>query len=231
MFPPLALLIGAALAETAGPAGAFRRLRTGFGGFAFLCGLLAAGACVAVLRAGVIRQPGQALALRPYAIAMAAILVPGGVAAWAIARRLGASGGLARASSPRPSPSIWCSSLPRRTSSGPARRRSPSQAGALARPGDRIFHYHGFFHDFTFYARRTVGTVAHADELELQFLDPAERAARFIDDAAFRRAWEGPGRILAVARKRDVAALFADPSFRYHLLGESADHYLFSNQP
>jgi hypothetical protein len=34
-----------------------------------------------------------------------------------------------------------------------------------------------------------------------------------------------------VARKRDVKELFADPSFRYHLLGESPDHYLFSNQP
>jgi len=105
------------------------------------------------------------------------------------------------------------------------------QAAALIQPGDRVYHYHAFFHDFTFYARRTVGTVTYQDELELPFLDPAVRAACFIDDAGLRRQWTGPERIIILARKQDLWELFADPAFRYHLLGEDENHYLFSNRP
>ena len=43
--------------------------------------------------------------------------------------------------------------------------------------------------------------------------------------------WEGPARLWVVARKKDLKPLFDDPSFHYHLLAESRDHTLFSNQP
>jgi hypothetical protein len=69
------------------------------------------------------------------------------------------------------------------------------------------------------------------DELEVQFIDPAERAARFIDEAELRRQWSGPRRVWLVARRKDVNDLIGDPGFRYHLLGETRTHYLFSNQP
>jgi 4-amino-4-deoxy-L-arabinose transferase-like glycosyltransferase len=100
------------------------------------------------------------------------------------------------------------------------------------KPGDRIYHYHDFFHDFTFYAQRTVGTInAPNTELEV-WIDPvAQASGRFIDDEEFRRQWAGPGRLWLVARKRAVKELFADPTFHYHLLGETPGHYLFSNQP
>ena len=101
------------------------------------------------------------------------------------------------------------------------------------RPGDRVYHYHDFFHDFTFYAQQTVGTVdALNTELET-WIDPAAQASgRFIDEAQFRRQWSGAGRLWVVARKRDVdGKLFSEPGFHYHLLGETAAHYLFSNQP
>ncbi len=49
----------------------------------------------------------------------------------------------------------------------------------LVRPGDRVYHYHAFFHDFTYYSGRTVGLVSYTDELELQFLGPRERKERF----------------------------------------------------
>lgn len=99
-------------------------------------------------------------------------------------------------------------------------------------PGDEVYHYHDFFHDFTYYAQRTVGTIdAPNTELEL-WIDPAAQASgRFIDEAEFRRKWEGPARLWIVARKRDVTALFADSSFHYHLLAETAGHCLFSNRP
>jgi hypothetical protein len=99
-------------------------------------------------------------------------------------------------------------------------------------PGDRVYHYHDFFHDFTYYAERSVGTInAPNTELEV-WIDPAAQASgRFIDDAEFRRQWAGEGRLWLVARKRAVKELFADSTFHYHLLGETPGHYLFSNQP
>ena len=104
-------------------------------------------------------------------------------------------------------------------------------ANGMVRPGDRVYHYHGFFHDFTYYTGSVVGLVSYTDELELQFLEPGEKTARFIGDAEFRREWDGPGRVFAVARIRDAVGLFADPGFHYHLLATSPHHYLLSNQP
>ncbi len=230
VFPPLAVLIGAWLDRTLADEGGAARWRAGFNGFAFVCGLLAAGACVAVLTPGLIRQPGQADLLRPYALLMAVLLVAGGVAAAWAARIRGA---------------LWGLGALLATSLGfflvlilatpfiqrPGTKVLALQTAALTQPGDRVYHYHGFFHDFTYYAQLPVGTVDHPDELELQFLDPADRSALFIDDAEFRREWAGPDRIIAVARRADAQELFADPAFRYHLLGQSRDHYLFSNQP
>jgi hypothetical protein len=102
---------------------------------------------------------------------------------------------------------------------------------AQAKPGDRIYHYHGFFHDFTFYAQRAVGLVDYKDELELEEDAAARASGRFITEAEFRAQWNQAGRWWVVAKKRDTQALFADASFRYHLLGETEDYYLFSNLP
>ena len=92
-------------------------------------------------------------------------------------------------------------------------------------------HYHEFFHDFTFYAERLVDVVAFKGELELEEDAAARASGRFIDEPAFRTLWNQSGRIFAVARKKDVRLLFGDATFRYHLLGETRGHYLFSNQP
>ena len=76
--------------------------------------------------------------------------------------------------------------------------------------------------------------MSYIDELEVQFLPPAERAARFIDEAELRRQWAGPGRVWLVVRKRDQTqpkAVFADPAFRYRLIAETRAHSLLSNQP
>ena len=229
VFPPVAVLIGAWLARTAAE-NTSTGLRTAFGLFAFLCGLLAVALCVAVLKPGVIRVPSQAELLRPYAFGMAAVLLLGGVAAPWAARVHGLRAGLLTLLSTSlgfylilmlAAPSIQ----------RPGTKALALQAAALIQPGDRVYHYHAFFHDFTFYARRTVGTVTYQDELELPFLDPAVRAACFIDDAGLRRQWTGPERIIILARKQDLWELFADPAFRYHLLGEDENHYLFSNRP
>ncbi|MBM3853037.1 MAG: phospholipid carrier-dependent glycosyltransferase, partial [Verrucomicrobia bacterium] len=91
-LPPLALLIGASLARRvrAGPA---RRLRFGLGVFAFGCGLLGVAVLAAVFRPGIVRDPEQALALRPYGVALAAILLLGGIVApWAARVQSGRAG-------------------------------------------------------------------------------------------------------------------------------------------
>jgi hypothetical protein len=79
-----------------------------------------------------------------------------------------------------------------------------------------------------------VGLVSYIDELQVQFLDPAERAARFIDDATLRRQWAGPERIWIVVRQRDLVqpkSVFADGSLRYHLIAATRAHSLISNRP
>jgi 4-amino-4-deoxy-L-arabinose transferase-like glycosyltransferase len=229
VFPPIAVLIGVWLAR-ASTENAHVPLRVAFGLFSFLCGLLAVALCVAVLRPGVIRVPSQAELLRPYAFSLAAVLLAGGVAApWATRVHGLRAGLLTLASTSLGLCLILVLAAP--SIQRPGTKELALQAAALIRPGDRVYHYHAFFHDFAFYARRTVGTVAYQDELELQFLNPAERAARFIDDAGFRRLWSGPERVIVVARKQDLWELFADPAFRYHLLGDDENHYLFSNCP
>src|SRR6185503_14808857 len=117
-------------------------------------------------------------------------------------------------------------------------RAGTKELALLARgrmaPGDRVYHYWAFFHDFVYYTERPVGLVSYFDELEVQFLDPAERKARFIDDAELRRQWSGSTRLWLVVRKRDQEqpkSLFADASFRYHLIAENRTHSLVSNQP
>ena len=102
---------------------------------------------------------------------------------------------------------------------------------AGAKPGERVVHYRDFFHDFTFYTQRVVDVAATKGELELEEDAAAQASRRFYDEAEFRRKWEGPAKLWVVARKRDVKELFADPAFHYRLLGESRDHYLFTNRP
>ena len=228
VFPPLAVLIGAELAAV-GAAPAAGGGRGAVGVFSFLCGLLAVALGVAVLRPGVLRDAAQALELRPYAYGMAAVLIIGGFAgSWALRTRGLRAALTVLAATALGFYAILVLATPYIR---PGTKPLALELRALLRPGDRVYTYHGFFHDLTYYAAIDVGTVAYQDELELQFLDPAARAARFIDDAEFRREWNGPGRVFAVARRQEVTALFGDPTFHYHLLGETPGHYLFSNQP
>ncbi len=227
VFPPLALIVGGWLARRCAD-GAVRRLRAGLNVFAFGCGLLAVALLIAVLKPGVIREAGQAELIRPFAYAMVVILFLGGITAPWFARTRGVHGGLMTVAATAVGffLMLMMAVPPIRSTKELALLAAPK-----LQPGDRVYHYHAFFHDFTFYTRRPVGLVNYKDELELQFLDPAEKAARFIDDAELRRQWETPERVWLVARRDDAAELLADARFHYHLIGESPTHYLLSNQP
>lgn len=232
VFPALAVLIGAWLARR-WVDGQAQRLRLGFGIFAFVCGLLGVAVLGMVLKPGAIADPAQAAALRPFGFALAAVLLLGGVAASWAGRVRGQFAGLATVLATMIGfYAVLLLAAPHFQRAGTkelalvARERVPS--------GDAIFHYWGFFHDFVYYRERPVGLVSYTDELQVQFLTPAERAERFIDDEELRRRWAGPGRVWLVVRKRDQQqprSVFADPQFRYHLIAESRAHTLISNQP
>lgn len=218
-FPPLAVLIGAGLAgRTSGaPTGG---VRGGIAVFGAVGGALAVALIVVALRPAVARIDGEAAReLRPFAFAMAGLLIGGGLGscwlAWrartraAIVGLLGTTGlflaGLALANE----------RIPRAGT-----RELARYVKATLPPDAALFHYHDFFHDFVFYAGRFVGTVEyHGDELELGN-DPAARASgRFIAEAAFRERWLSGERIYAVVRKkklrdlrRDYEAVLARPA-------------------
>jgi hypothetical protein len=230
LFPPLAVLVGRWIAATLPRPDAFARMRLGLRTFGFLSGLLAAALCVAVMRPGLIRDSAQAAALTPYAFVMAAILCVGGVRA--LVPRGGAGGrGAAVAMTTTLAFMFGVLSYAMPIIDQRSTKEVAVAARGLVRPGDRVYHYHAFFQDFTYYSGGIVGLVSYRDELELQFLDPAEREARFVDDGEFRREWSGRGRVFLVARIRDAAALMADPGFHFRIVASNAHHYLFSNQP
>jgi 4-amino-4-deoxy-L-arabinose transferase-like glycosyltransferase len=231
VFPPLAVLVGRWLAATLPLQDAFARMRLGLRTFGFLCGLLAAGMCVAVLRPGLIREASQASELRPYAYVMAAILCVGGIRAMIPRPGEGVARGAVIAMTTTFAFLMGVLLLAMPIIDARSTKAVAVAARGIVRPGEPVYCYHGFFHDFTYYSGNVVGLVNYTDELELQFLGPEERKARFIDDAEFRRQWAGAGRVFAVARIRDTAELFADPSFRYHILAAGPHHYLLSNQP
>jgi 4-amino-4-deoxy-L-arabinose transferase-like glycosyltransferase len=231
IFPALAVLVGATLAPALDAPGAARQLRTGLRTFAFLCGLLAVAVVVIMARPALVKMdPEQALALQPPAFLMAVVLMLGGILAPWLARRRGARAALGALVATM---ALFYLSLQWAAPSiqKPGTRELALYVKTHASPGDRVVHYHDFFHDFTFYAGRTVDVVEGKGELEEEEDAAAQTSGRFMDEADFRRVWAQPGRVYAVARKRDVAPLFTDPAFHYHLLAETPDHYLFSNQP
>ena len=231
VFPALAVLIGAWLAKALTAPDGAGRLRGGLWTFSTVCGLLAVALCVVIARPALAKMDlDQALALRPYAFTMAAGLLLGGSAVPWLARTRGGRAALAGMVITM---GLFFVVL---QCAAPFINKPSTKELALfvkssAQPGDRVLHYHEFFHDFTFYAGRLVDVVAFKGELELEEDAAARASGRFIDDAEFRRQWNGPVRLWVVARRSDLTELLADPTFRYHLLRQTKDHYLFSNQP
>lgn len=239
VFPPLAVLIGLYLAGALKKgAAAVAALKVGLRTFSFICGLLGVALIVVVLKHGIIKDTLQLQALRPFAFVMAAMLFGGGVMAPWLARTRGAGAALAAVIYTMV---LFLGALTFAAPhiQKPGTKELAELVTARLQPGDRVLHYHEFFHDFTFYAHRLVDIVDFKGELELEEDATARASGRFMDEATFRKLWAGPGRVWAVARKKDVegdplptgARLFAEPGFRYHLIAASRDHYLFSNQP
>jgi len=233
VFPPIAVVVGGWLAATLPRPDAFARMKPGLRVFAFLCGLIAAALGVAVLRPGLIRDAASAFALRPFAGILAAMLVVGGWRALVPRGGPGSARGAVIAMTATVVFLIGIVVVALPDIDVRSTKDVALPAKALVKPGDRVYAYHGFFHDFTYYTGASVGLVNYTDELgvEMQFLDPEARKAKFIDDAEFRSEWAGSGRVFAVARIRDTGELFADPTFHYYVVAKGQHHELFSNQP
>jgi 4-amino-4-deoxy-L-arabinose transferase-like glycosyltransferase len=229
VFPPIAVLIGPWLARQ-WIEGGKGKLRLGFNLFSFVSGLLAVASIIAVTKPDLISDPVQAELLRPYAYAMATVLALGGVMAPWFARVRGLRGGVTTLVSTAVGLYV-CLMLAAPHIKRPGTKEVALAFAARAQPGDTVYHYAEYFHDFSFYAKRVVGTVAFKGELGVQIDPVAQASGRFIDGPEFHRQWVQPGRIYAVARKKDVVELFADPKFKFHVIAESRAHTLFSNQP
>jgi 4-amino-4-deoxy-L-arabinose transferase-like glycosyltransferase len=231
IFPALAVLIGAWLATALRATDGAKRLRIGLGLFSFFAGLLGVALCVVVAQPALVRMGAdQANALRVPAFAMAGVLLVGGILTPWLAKVRGVRAGVTGlavtmalffAGLQFAAPNI----------SKPGTKELAAVVTAKAKPGDRVLHYHEFFHDFTFYAQRVVDVVAFKGELELEEDAAARASGRFMEEPKFRELWSGSGRVWAVARKKDLKELFGDATFRYHLIAETRDHTLFSNQP
>ncbi len=157
LLPLLAVLIGTHLAR-AQP----KEWRVGLVTFRCLCGLLVAAALVAVLKPGLIRDLG--CRPRPTALCLwlgrdpprRAELRP-----W-------------RPAALFPTAVLFMAGLTLAEPLIPLKSSKPLalEVARQARPGDLLYTYHEFFHDFAFYAGRTVGIVSFKGELE-----PEKRSA------------------------------------------------------
>ncbi|MBI2516748.1 MAG: glycosyltransferase family 39 protein [Opitutae bacterium] len=229
VFPALAVLIGAWLARCVreNNSAALRPWLWIYTPFAALLGVAMA---YVVIQPGVIRNAAQMVALRPNGIVSALALLAGAIAAPWLARRRTALATLLAVALPALTLELSLAHAQDEISR-PGTRPLALVFKDKVQPGDRVYHYREFFHDFVFYSGHEVGTVDYVSELEVHIDRAAQASGRFIDGAEFRRQWSGAGRVWAVARKEDVTALFGDATFRYHLIAESRWHYLFSNQP
>lgn len=228
VFPAAAVLIGASLDRVVREGGV--RLRGEFLGYAAGCSVLGVALAVVVFKAGVIRDPSQATALRPSAIAMGALLLAAAVVVPQFAAKRGVRVALATVGA------VAAFFLLLLASATGDIQKAGTKSLALrvraeARPEDRVVHYGEFFHDFTYYARRVVDVSGTKGELELDEDAAARASGRFYDRAELLRHWNGPERVWVVTRKRDIKQLTDDPAFRYQLIAETRGHYLLTNRP
>ncbi len=228
VLPPLALLIG----QYIGPrwsAGTALPLRAGFLGFTIIGGLLGFALTGLYFKPALLRTTPNPEELCRFALLAGIFLLGGAAGCYACYRRGRARGALQfifGSTAAFAAVLVIASPAIARPSTKDLARIVAQQANA----SDVILHYHEFFHDFTYYAGRTAGTVNYMGELEL-FLDPeATSRGLFVDEAAFHALWTGPRRVYLVVRRQDLAPLQGEPGFTARVLAESQRHVLLINR-
>jgi 4-amino-4-deoxy-L-arabinose transferase-like glycosyltransferase len=210
VFPALAVLVATEFAR-AWEENSSAPLRAGFRLLSFCCGLLAAAVVmVVIVRPELARiPPPQAFALRPAAIALATILLVGGIGVPWIARVKGVHAAVAAIGAMMV---LFYGALEFAAPiiNKPGTKDLALWVKAHAGPDDRVFHCYDFYQDFTFYAERPVGVVGNYAELEIEEDVAAQASGRFINDAQLLAQWGAPGRIFLVIQERKIDELKRD---------------------
>lgn len=230
IFPALAALIGNWIAVQ-WRGNSLRPFRVGLVIFSVITVLVGLAAAAVAIHPGLIREREFAEAARWHAVALAGAMLAGTWLTWQFSRSRGVRWTFGAQAGMMVAFFLVANAVVPLV----VHRNTLALAEIVSskiQPGDRVYHYHGFFHDFIFYTKNPAGTVSWPDELELDIDSAARASGRYIDDAEFHRQWNGQQRLWVVARKRIAdALLFSNPDFRYHLIGETQGHYLFSNKP
>lgn len=230
LFPAAAVLIGDWLAALRG-SDYGRRVEPGLIVFCCFCLALAGAGGVAVAGPKLFHMdPIQAGELHRYVLALAAVVIAGAFAATTQLRRRRPGVALA-AVSLTGAGVVAVAALATPWIYKPDTKPLALLERRLGGPSARVYSYRDFFHDFCYYAERTVVVVDDGGELEPENDPAAVREGRFIDRAEFLRQWRGPGLAFVVGRRKDLAPLMQDKDFHYRLIGRTEDHYLLSNRP
>ncbi|MEO6995095.1 MAG: phospholipid carrier-dependent glycosyltransferase [Lacunisphaera sp.] len=227
VFPPLAVILGCYLAPRMSSPSA-TGLRVGFIGFSIVAGLLGVALIAIFLRPELLGHVANLIELSRFALLAGVFLLGGALGVYFLSRSrpakmilrlmLGTTGAFA-AVLVIASPAI-------------ARASTKELAHALTqqiKPGDIVLCYHDYFHDFSYYAQRTVGTVQYEGELEVA-LDPVAAAKGLhLTEEQFRELWNGSQRVFLVLRRSEMKTLEAQPGFHSRTVAESSNHLLLIN--
>lgn len=229
VYPPLALFVGGVMAKALVDRER-ARLSTGFYSSLAFFGVLGLVSLAGAARPSLLGKGEELLALRPVLGLLGLLLVGGCLWTLRIARRgrvlpiLVAQFGLVSAL-------YLCLTgayplLHKRSS-----RDVAAEFTQKVQPGDRLFHWHTFAHDFVFYSGHFTGLVGTIDELELK-IDPEARASgRFVDDKDFAKIWAGETRVWLVLRGARVEEFAQSTGLQYHLIATGKRYTLLSNRP
>ncbi len=228
VFPPLALLVGQSIArhwhDPAAP-----QMRPGFLGFTIMSALLGLALVILCGQPQMLGSAPNVGEIRRFALLAGLLLLGGSAGVYWLFRRDRAQTAL------RLMLGTTLAFVAVLVAASPAiarpSTRDLARVAALQLGPDALgLHYHDFFHDFTYYARRTVGTVDYTGELEV-FLDTnAKLSGLFVDDAKFRELWAGPRQVYLVVHREELGHLLARPGFHARVLAESPQHLLLINR-
>lgn len=227
VFPPLALLLGGYLAPRMRTPFA-TGLRAGFIGFSTIAGLLGVALMAVFLKPKLLGNVANADELSRFGLLAGVFLFGGALGVYLLWRSentkvalrlmLGSTAAFATVL-------VFASPAIARASTKDLARTLDQQV----KPGDIVLCYHDYFHDFSYYARRTVGTVKYEGELELALDPDAAAKGLHVDEAQFRELWNGPQRVYLVLRRSEMKTLAAQPGFHARTLAEARNHLLLIN--
>ncbi len=227
VFPPLALVLGSYLAQRMRTPSA-PGLRAGFLGFSVVSGLLGLALMTVFLKPKLLGAVANVEELSRFAMVAGIFLLGGAIGVYLLLRREKTNVALRLILGTTAAFAIVL------VVATPAIARASTKDLALAleqqiKPGDIVLCYHDYFHDFSYYAQRTVGTVQYEGELEVA-LDPVAGAnGLHITEERFRELWNGPQRVYLVLRRSEMPVLAAQPGFHARTVAEARNHLLLIN--